>query len=256
MPSIFKFFNIPLIRSVAISLFILAIGLAGVGFNLTRNPIKSLHNKNFTAVISSHSIDLYTSNFSEPVMLISPQDDFYYNSSRTHVLDKISFREASFLDELDTLMFNNKLVWGIIGNSDKKRVKIVYEIVKEDENSVKIIRKIPLKQSISSVGQSFKFCQNCLVKDNLNRIYMTNEFLTNDRIELAQDLKLTPVIINDLLPFDISTLYIIDSQGKTKIELPIKDNQEVYYQEKWHMLELKTFIVQKDGQDLSQIVKF
>lgn len=254
----------PIVRSLLVTVFVVCLCIATAITTLLRNPSDALLGKEFRAQIGPYAIEFYTNKKTEPLFRVSALDDFYYiGSSEDHIIDNVAdFQNDSvFFNELNMLVSNivsqNKLLWAIVGQNHKKTVKIAYEVEKKEDGWIEITRKLTTNQyGVYAVGKSITFCSNCMLKDNNNQIYFATSLLQQEKIETANRLKLTPFIIDRKLPLHISELFVIDPKGNTQLDLPIDKKEEIYFDEQWHLLEIKTFIPEGEAIVVRQRIKF
>lgn len=194
-------------------------------------------------VIKSSSFDLsFYNNSGEILLSVSPLNDYFYtNNVRNHLENKIiSSNNGNFSQNvwssLKSLIFNNKeLIWNTNGSE-----KSVNYVVSQVNGGIKLNRTVSSKLAIQNIGQVIKFCADCLVTDNKNRVYFNADTAQQLDIDTAKRLNLVPVVVseNQFLPQDITKIKIVDRNNNLKIEIPVNVNQ-VFLQYKWHLLEFK-----------------
>jgi hypothetical protein len=195
-------------------------------------------------VVKSSSFGLsFYDNVGNTLFAVSPLDDFFYtNTVKDHLEDKIiGNNNGNFLQNiwssLKSLIFNQKdLIWNTSGSKNS-----VSYVVEQINGEVKIQRAVGSGLAITSIGQVIKFCADCLVADDKNRVYFNTDTIQQFDIDTAKRLNLIPVVVgeNQFLSSDVTKIRIIDRNNNLKIEIPLKASQ-VFLQYKWHLLEFKT----------------
>jgi hypothetical protein len=210
-------------------------------------------------IIRSSSFGLsFYSNAGDILFSVSPLNDYFYtNNASDHLADKIiSSSNANFFQDilfsLKALVFNKKeLIWNTVGGDTLGKRSVKY-VVNQTNGGIDIQRTISANLDAKNIGQVIKFCSDCLVADDKNRVYFNADTVQQFDIDTATRLNLVPVIVgeNQFLPQDINKLRIIDRNNNPKMEMPIKANQ-VFLQYKWRLLEFKTTL-KKNETSVSQ----
>ena len=226
------------LKKISTILILLLIGLLIMSVSLIRIPKKSLNNQNYKAEIHPFSISFYD-NSGMYLFKISPFDDYYYEKNlKIPFMPDSSFKKTSdLLKEFD----QNKLTWIL----KKDKFKASYEIEnKRDE--VYITRILEgYDEQIGAIGQSITFCDSCFLSNGDGLVYLPNDQATKENIAQIQNLNLIPLIFtNNQLPLT-SKLVILDSSGQKKFQISISPNEQVYFYENWHVLEIKKSIGEK-----------
>lgn len=235
---------------------IIIIGLLSIVITLARLPLENLFDKNFKAQITPFSINFYKDDSDEVVFKVSPFDDYYYQSSfKHHIEDKsIYLQNQGLLDKLINLLSrmvnNKKLIWSMEGS----KARITYTVFSKN-GSLELVRQVhTLGIKVDAIGQSIVFCQTCMVTDEEKRVYFKASLLTQDKVDTAERLKLTPFIIENKMPYRLSKLNIVDLDGNIKATILITSYQEIFFEEQWQLLELKTFVNKTKPITVSQII--
>lgn len=238
---------------------ILAIGLVSLGVVAIRTPSKiALAQGDMTA--SMYGISFYTK--SGEVFLIGPLNDFYYNGlSKNHLLEKVVSNKPEgsvqeiFLSIKDLFSNEQHLIIKFEGKNLEGDGSITYTIQYKN-NRVELTREIVFKKTtLTALGQTINICNGCLVIDPKNRVYFNQEFLTDEKVNLALKLKLTPLILteNQFFPNDVSEIMVINSRGETKMTIPANNNL-IFLQERWNQLEFRTPVKPGKSTIIKQII--
>lgn len=240
----------------------IVIGFAIILTSLSRFQSKISSQSFYQISVNRYSLSFSQSILQKPVFKISPLDDYYYyGSTKDHIADSTTFTKIDDTNDkleilLENMFFGDKRVkWTTLGNNG---IKISYLISDYRGDSVKITRRLSnLKDEVYAIGQSIVLCDDCILIDQFKRVYFNGGLLSEQKLNLAQSLGLTPVILTSgILPTDVSEISILDLSANPKIVIPIFPNQQILYDERWHLLELKTFINDKGKAELSQVVRF
>lgn len=242
----------------------MVIGLLSAYNGMVKTPTIKIPQEAYFTYTSSYSINFSRSdNEKMLVFRISPQDDYYYDglykdhffSTGKFVQTKSIFDNVSFLlgDIIDR---NNKLNWIVEENVGGENTRVSYTVKDKASGYVQISRKIKLNSSIDAIGQSIVFCDTCFLTDSNKRIYFNANLSSKEKLNFAESLNLIPVFIstNQFLPYS-PELKIIDNNTKVLLTVLVEKDQEVFWDEKYHLLEIKTYLV-NNRREVLQIVKF
>lgn len=236
----------------------IAIGLLVIVVTLSKYNLGKVSKTSFQARLNTYSLNVYSSDLNE-LFKISPFDDFYYKGyTKNHLVERNSYkREVRFSEKLQSLLPgflkpNNIITWSV---SNKKDIYLTYQVT-SDQNQILITRTFEkLEPSVYAVGQSFIICKDCYIVDQYKKVYLSQSQVNDDKIKKANSAQFTPVIISqNLIPSNISKLIIFDSNFNPKYSISINSSQQVFYDEKWNLLELKTFINQERPTKVSQVI--
>ena len=194
--------------------------------------------------VKSSAFDLsFYNNAGDILFSISPLNDYFYaNNVKDHLEDKIiSSNNGNFFQNvwssLKGLIFNKEeLLWNTNGSE-----KSVNYVVNQIDGGIKIQRTVNSKVAVQNIGQVIKFCADCLVADDRNRVYFNADTIQQFDVDTAKRLNLVPVVVgeNQFLSPDVKIIKIIDRNNNLKIEIPVGPAQ-VFMQYKWRLLEFKT----------------
>lgn len=231
---------IPALLVITTSIFMLFVSMNRMKFNSHSDSI-------YRTIVNPQSLSFYTSDLAKEIFRISPFDDYIYiGSDKKHMADIQTFKRAyqqsnEVFQLIRRLLFDNKHIeWFVITDNSKIR----YEIINKGGNGISVIRELE-KSNLRPqfIGQSVVICNDCYVIDNNNRIFFSENYLSDRQIQFASSGHFMPVILSEtLLPINISTLVIIDSNFNPKITLPIKPNQQILYDQKWQLIEIRSLL--------------
>lgn len=231
---------------IIIIIIIFFIGLAAILSAVSINQINSFSETDYQIKFNPFGISFYSPDLSTEIVKISPLDDFYYSKdTKDHLVSSSSFVGGAednnpLANILRTLMLGRKsLVWKA---KSKEGIIITYEILKESNSLVRFKRKMNKTNiDVSAIGQSLVLCKDCLITDQMKRAFFTPKEVSSDKFKLAQSFQLTPVIVtNNILPDSISKLIILDSNFNTRLVIFIRPSQQIFYDDRWNLVELKT----------------
>lgn len=216
-------------------------------FSLYKNPVRNMQQKDYKIELNRYSLVVSTNKLEE-ILKISPLDDYYYlESLKDHLVKDANFSQNwSLFTELsltlERLFLKQKhIVWSL----QQGKMQIIYKV--EDEgNRIKISRNLKgFDPKIEAIGQAITFCKDCLLADEDGQVFLMENLLTVEKLAKVNQLQLTPVIIsNEALP-KISKLVVLSPFGE-RVEVSIAEDQQAFYFENWHVLELKTPVAGKD----------
>ncbi|MDO8504130.1 MAG: hypothetical protein Q7S60_05630 [bacterium] len=207
--------------------------------------LDSLSNKAFQVKPGRYSLSVYKSSPDQEVFRISPLDDYSYQGlDKNRVMSGDTY--LSSYNSTDDLL---NLAQGFISNrkhikwtvESTGKTKIEYDLSQGSENTVVIKRTLETEDDPYALGQSIVICQACIVVDEQNRIFFQQNLLTQEKLNLANNLKLVPVITRDtLLPSGTNTLTVYDKDFNKKFQVRVLANEAVFYDEQWRVLEIKS----------------
>lgn len=244
--------------ALLILLVFIGFGLIIILINLNRTIINTLYESAYQVKTGTYSIAVLNSS-NEEIFKISPLDDFYYHGlTKDHLSDQNSFKQLNpptdkllpFLN--DILLGKRLLLWRSTG---KDKIQIQYQIQPLERNTLKIDRILTnFNPKTYAIGQSLVYCADCIVTDSLNRAYFLKEFYTPEKENIVKSLNLDPVILETaLLPKTLSKITVIDSEANFKFSTTVNPDQEVYLEQKWNILEFKTFITEQEAKNSSKL---
>lgn len=268
MENIFKSQNIDkldVIKAFLAGAIFVAIGLLSVYKGMIKIPVTKIPQEAYFTYTSSYSINFARSdNEKMLVFKVSPRDDYYYDglfkghfiNTQKFVQTKSIFNNAFFLLG-DIINGSNKLNWTVEEKTIEKNIKVSYTVKDEANGYVQINRKVNLNSSIDAIGQSIVFCDTCFLIDNNKNVYLNANSSSKEKLNYIETLNLVPVFvsINQSLPYS-PEFKIIDQDAKVLLTVLIGKEQEVFLDEKYHLLELKTYLKDKKKKEVSQIIKF
>lgn len=249
------------IRNIIYTLILVIIGLISFISVITINSLNSFSQKDYQVKFNQFAAVFYSADLSSEVFKISPLDDYVYtNTSKNHVIPESDFNKAkditnSFWNKIQVLLFHqSRIIWQAEG---KNKVKVTYEMTEQPNSSVKITRKFSnLNPDTYAIGQSIVLCKDCFVTDQIKRVYFNSSDYSQERIRLADSYHLIPILLTDnVLPNDVSRIIIIDTNFNLRFIIPTQPGQQIFYDQKWSLLELKT-PVNKRLLETSQIINF
>lgn len=248
-------------RSLFTTLILIAIGLSIIAASVIRSPLRKLAQKSYRVEVNPYSMVFYAKDQGQMLFKISPLDDYYYFSSgREHIVNDSNalYQTLDLVQEF--LIILKRITIGdksIVWTAKIGETTLVYKAEDKGDGSILISREIKNpKSQVTAIGQIVDLCESCLLTNEYGLAYLTEDNLTQDKLDLIEKLKFTPLIIgNNQLP-GISKLIVINSQGEKEVEILASDNQEVYFDEGWHVLNLKTQVSNGKSIKVSQIVRF
>lgn len=211
---------------------------------------------------TKYSIAIFKDNTGEQVLQVSPQDDYYYQGSlKDHIISQSEFqRRHNYLAESVLLfkkLFGGKTYqWSAEGDNQIWHAVVSYELSMTSDGVV-IKRTLPkLPKTIYAIGQAVVFCDTCIVTDNLKRIYYNGDSVSTKDLSVGKKLGLTPFVLDRHQSIvGITKLNILDAEGKPLATLPVYSDQEVYFDQKYHLVELKAIIPAKRTEAMSQKIQ-
>lgn len=251
-------------KAVAAGLLLIVIGCFVFYVSLVKKPAGGLFKKEYLVHIYPYSIDFTKSDSGKTFLFkLSPRDDYYYQGSfKDHFINQQDFKKnRNYLEESLLLieriiLGNRKLVWHVEGNITGQLTKADYMILDKKNGNVQIIRRLNTNTPIYAIGQTITVCNTCMITDENKRAYFNGELLSDEKLSMVEKINFSPLIVskNQSISF-ISKIIIIDETGKTLLTFPVDKNQEVFFDEKYHLIEFKTFL-NKGNKSVSQAVEF
>lgn len=224
---------------------ILAIGLVSLGVLAFRTPSKIALSQG-DLIASMYGISFYTK--SGESFLIGPLNDFYYNElSKNHLLEKVTANKAEgkaeeiLLSIKDLFLNEQHLIRKFDGKNLEGEGSVTYTIAYKNK-IIELTREITFKNNkLTALGQAINLCNGCLVMDSKHRVYFNQEFLTDEKLNLASKLNLTPLILTEdqFLPNDVSEVVVVNRNGEAQMTIPANNNL-IFLQERWNQLEFRT----------------
>ena len=189
------------------------------------------------------SIVFHQGDVLNPYLKLSPFDDYVYltNGKKEHVFnakeEKSVETKMSFLEKVQfhlATMFHKttSLSWHAV--SEKREIIYTASL---SEKELGINRQI-IKDSTKGIigyGNALVLCHGCIVTDQ-TRVFFTGVYTTNNKLSLAANDSLTPILVSEQLP-ETESLFI-RKDGKKLFQL--NSDGEVSYQEPWRLLEIKS----------------
>lgn len=210
-----------------------------------RVRLSSFNQESFKVNAGQYAIGIYTTDLSKLLARISPFDDYYYEGlTKNHIINSDNYLKTStltnnFANIASNLFLNKKQIrWTVEG---KDGLRIVYAVNEGDNGTVVITRTIRnIKPSPYALGQSLVICETCLLVDDKNRIFFSGDHITQEKLSLARNLKLNPtLIVEQVIPGEVETLYVYDASYNKEFEIKVKEDQDIYYDEQWHLIEVE-----------------
>ncbi len=205
-------------------------------------PVANIQQQDYKIELSQYSLNFYTNKLDE-VFKISPLDDYYYlGNLKDHLVKDSSFKQnRNLFTELALtierlFLKQNHLEWSL----QQGKLQVVYT-VEDQGNRIKIFRQLTgFSPKIDSIGQAITFCDDCLLTDEDKQVFLMENLLSEEKLTKISKLQLTPVIITgESLP-KVSKLIVLSPFGEKRLEILVDPDEQAYYFENWHVLELKT----------------
>ncbi len=232
------------VRTVFNQFAYLGLGLLIMAGALANVNLKSFPNEHFQVKVGQYGLYFFKDNPDHQIFEISPLDDYYYEGqTKDHLLTGNTVRESkettdNIFNIVQTLIFHHrKIKWTSEGRSN---TKIAYTV--ESQGNILNIQRKVLSADFTpeAIGQSLVICPSCLIVDDKNRIYFQEDYITPEKLNLAKNLNLTPVVTaNVVLPSDINSISVYDQNFNLLFVLTVNPGENVTYDEQWHVLEVK-----------------
>ena len=232
-------------RKIAQFLAVFFLGLSIVFATIIATRLNGFEHQKFGVEAGKYAVSVYKDEPNHELFRTSPLDDYLYRrSEKSHILNNDTWLESKnktddFVNLIKAFVFKQKdVIWEV---KDKNDGKFTYVLTDGPNNSIKLVRKFDIKGiPPSHIGQSLVICQTCFVVDDKNRILFEQNLITPEKIGLATTLKLTPiVIVNMIVPTDSKSLYIYDINFNKQFQININPEEQVLYDEQWHIIEVK-----------------
>jgi hypothetical protein len=239
-------------------IFLIFIGMWSVMVTLTQ-PLLHLGSSTITVDTNTFATVIYKTDFASPVVKISPLTDYYYKKDyRNHVMTKVNPENQQiswqkfvvFLESM--VMGRNKFIWTPSGSNEKEAIGTEYTV--NLKNGVVSVGRRFLDSDITAIGQALTFCDGCYLGDTQKRLY-TSSRSELGIVEVANKAQYSVVVVEHKLPVNITALTIVDRNGRVQATIPVAPADEIYYEEQWHLVEIKTPIVSKEQIFVQQEVK-
>lgn len=251
-----------IMKKLILILVIILIGLSTILLSYFRMSQERLVGQGYRVDFTKYSIAIFKDNTGEQVLRISPQDDYYYQGSlKDHIINKSEFqRKHNYLAESVLLvqkLFGGKTYqWSAEGDNQIWHAVVSYDFSMTSDGVV-IKRTLPkLPKTVYAIGQAVIFCDTCIVTDNLKRIYYNGDSVSTQDLSIGKKLVLTPFVLDRHQSIvGITKLHILDAQGKPLVTLPVYSDQEVYFDQKYHLVELKAIIPAKRTEIMTQTLQ-
>jgi hypothetical protein len=239
-------------------LFLISLGI--ISFSLFRYKPFAYYIGNFSVQPGAYSFSINRNDSSEQLVRISPFDDyFYWNNTKDHPISSADFKSSGDITNVFSKFLNGRLInrtrvsWFMESNNG---TRIKYDIENISPSEFEITRTFEkTNDKIDAVGQSVIICPDCLVTDNKSRVFFTTELLTAEKLETANQMNLSPLVLsNNILPNDVEKIVILDKNKNPKMTLSTQGHIEVSFDEKWQLLEFKTWLGNQSS--VSQTISF
>lgn len=242
-------------KKLIILFFILLLGFIGFIYSYNRYLGVKVYSSLLPIQNNQYSFSVYAKDYSHLIFSVSPFDDYLYSgNTKYHLIDKQSFKNSFLEKNLLNQILNRQdsFVWTV---QKKDGSSITYSVIEKSGqyNITRTIKK--LDKNIYAIGQSLKICDQCLVVDQYNRILSTkveNDLNYQSRIN---QMGLVPLLLIDgLIPSDVRKLKIIDGQNKEIMDFELKTDQRGYIDEKFRLIEIKSYINFQRPVELTQTI--
>jgi len=213
-----------------------------------RMPYDKIFDSYGRAEATPYNVSFYN-NLEEIIFTVSPLNDYYYQGlAKQHLVNKLKdSRNKQILQELrltlEGLFLDRKSLFWYAQTLDPNNDFLVTYEVKSENNKIGIRRVIKSpKKDFDSIGLAITFCPACLVTDDKKRAYLNENLLDMEKIAFLERKNFIPVVVREgqFLPSDISRLTVLNESGKADMEIPVITGQQISFQDKWRILELKT----------------
>lgn len=246
-------------KKILLVTLIIFIGLSTIIVGFLRVQQERLEGQGFRVDFTKYSIAIFKDNTSEQILRISPQDDYYYQDSlKDHVINQAYVeRKRNYTEEVIFLfgkIFGVKTFrWSEEGDNKQWHAAVSYGITVTSDGIVIQRQFSNIPKNVYAIGQAVVFCNTCLVVDNFNRRYLNGDSVSTQDFTFSEKHNLSALVFDRHQSIiGISRLRILSAQGKTLAELPVYSDQEVFFDQKYHLLELKTIMPVKRTNVLSQ----
>lgn len=249
--------------SAAIGLIVvILIGLITVIVSFFNTTTHQAIGQGYRLDFTQYAIALFKDSEADPIVRVSPRDDYYYQAAfKDHIINQSHFkRKRNYLQELTFLLSMNfgakTYYWNAEGSNRNWQPTISYAVTSKGK-TVTIQRTIPnLPKKVYAIGQTLVYCNGCFIADDQDRIYFSGTALTPQEFDEIQKLPFTPVILGVHQSITgVSKIRIINAQGKELLTIPVYSNQEIFIDQEFHLVELKTIMPVKRTNTVSQTLK-
>lgn len=240
---------------------LLTIGSLSVIFLLPKNPTNQIFVPQGEIDATRYGFNLRMSS-GEQFFFGFPLNDFYYHGfSKNHLLDKVTeSRGGNIWEELSKILkevfLNEKSAkLTLKGSNHDGNGEIDYEI-KYSGGKIEIEKKISLDKNFDAIGETITICPDCFVTDDKNRIYLNRGSLTQNLIDFATKMNLTPLVIGEdqFFPVATSKIIILNHDGKVKIQIPTYSNEQISLRGGWNLLEIRIPVRSAKSVKIRQII--
>lgn len=223
-----------------------------------RMPKESVFDSFGKAESTPYNISFYN-NYEEIIFTVSPLNDYYYRGSlKEHLVNKLGEDKRKnlwqeFLVSMKGLFLNRKELFWEVSEND---FTTSYDVLSKS-NEITILRKVKsLEKDFDAIGQSITICPKCLITDDQKRAYLSDSDLDKGKIDILEKIKFIPVIVREeqFLPSDIKKISILNETGESMLDIPVLNNEQISFQDKWEILEFKTPISQGKEVLLKQVI--
>ncbi|MDP3988087.1 MAG: hypothetical protein Q8P80_02990, partial [Candidatus Levybacteria bacterium] len=182
-------------------------------------------------------------------------------SSKNHFINQPNFGESKNYFEEFVLLFervfagDNRLIWHV-GPKGDNQIKATYSVADQKNGGVQVMRNLNTDLKISAIGQSVIICSLCMVRDN-SKIFFDAGLINDSKLLIAQKLGFSSLVVSktQVMPILGTKLVVIDQQGNSLAQINIEKNQEVFFDERYNLIEFKTPLEGKE-KIVSQTIKF
>lgn len=250
-------------KSIAIIVILITVGIIGVLVNLLRVSQMQFFFNSYNISLYSYKITVSNANnkqTNEELIHFSPFDDYYYTrTEKDHFLAEGKFTPYDALIQYKN-KFNNyqyertgNLYWSFANTGTP--IINHFQITKQD-NQLKVTRSFSnLPKEVYAIGQSTVFCKECFITDEKRNIYFNGESFSDEKAAFADKNNFTPVFLTDqLFPYDVQKITIISKELKPIVSIYNENGDEMYYDEKWQLIEVKTKL-KDSNQKLTQTIE-
>ncbi len=240
---------------------IFIIGLLSILVTLYRTKLTAIPGDYYQIKVNAYSMSFYSSDLKQRLFSISPYDDYYYDGLyKDHFVNQNSFKESKDFSKspiwiLKALLTQKQyVVWTAYG---KNGSSIEYQVINSPGGEIEIIREAKnVSHNPDSIGQSIVYCESCIIVDQNKRVFFSSEEFSREKVDFANSLGLTPVVLSgELLPSDVTKVSLLDLNGNLKVTIPI-NNQQAFLNKKWRILEIKFPRPTNKAITSSQTIKF
>jgi len=250
-----------LIQRILKVLILLTIGFLSIAFFLLKNPTNQISVSQGEINATKYGLSLQEVS-GELFLFGFPLNDFYYHGfSKSHLLDKVSESKSGgpleeFLIALKDIFLNEKDAKLVFKGNNREGSGEIDYTVKYSDNRMEIERKISLSKNFDAIGQSIVVCSGCFITDDRGRIYLNQGLLTQNIINFAAKMSLTPLVIGEdqFFPTGISKIIILDKEGKIKMQIPTYTNEQISLREEWNLLEFRIPVQSAKNVRIKQVI--